>query len=149
MRRAIFPSTMPAPAAIVSATCFSTESPGASAAPMPPGAQAEEAPSPIGAAASTVTGRGARRSAANSPASPPPRMITSSVSAGTMERRVVTIAAFRRRSALQVDHALDGAPGLLGNQRVDGHLVLEIDEAVEDPRQRDPLHVRAKIARPN
>ena len=47
--RAIFSSTMPAPAAIVSATCFSTESPGAMAAAMPPCAQAEEAPSPIGA----------------------------------------------------------------------------------------------------
>src|SRR6516164_3985386 len=81
-------STMPAPAATVSATCFSTESPGAIAAAMPPCAQAEEAPSPIGAAASTVTGRGARRSAVNSPARPPPRMRISSVSAGAPGRTV-------------------------------------------------------------
>ena len=48
------------------------------AAAMPPCAQAEDAPSPIGAAASMVTGRGARRSAQKRPARPPPRMITSS-----------------------------------------------------------------------
>src|SRR5947199_299653 len=42
---------MPAPAAMVSATCFSTESPGAIAAAMPPCAQAEGAPSPNGDAA--------------------------------------------------------------------------------------------------
>ena len=52
--RAIFPSTMPAPAASVSARCFSIESPGAIAAAMPPCAQADDAPCPIGAAASTI-----------------------------------------------------------------------------------------------
>ena len=77
--RAIRSSTMPAPAAMVSAACCSGESPGATAAAMPPCAQADEAPSPSGAAASTVTGRGARRSAQNRPASPPPTMTTSSV----------------------------------------------------------------------
>ena len=70
IRRAIFSSTMPAPAAMVSARCFSIESPAAMAAAMPPCAQAEDAPSPIGAAASMVTGRGARRSAQNRPGEP-------------------------------------------------------------------------------
>ena len=44
--RAIFSSTVPAPAASVSARCFSIESPGDMAAAMPPCAQAEDAPSP-------------------------------------------------------------------------------------------------------
>ncbi len=82
--RAIFSSTVPAPAASVSARCFSTESPGDIAAAMPPCAHAEDAPCPIGAAASTVTGRGASRSAQNRPASPPPRMITSSATEGAV-----------------------------------------------------------------
>src|SRR6478672_7739284 len=128
---------MPAPAAMVSARCFATESPGAMAAAMPPCAHAEEAPSPIGAAASTVTGRGARRRAANSPASPPPRMITSSVSERAPERMVVAtiLSSLSARSAPEVDHAFHRAAGLLRNLRIDGHLVFEIDEAVEDLRQ--------------
>jgi hypothetical protein len=77
--RAIFSSTVPAPAARVSARCFSTESPGDIAAAMPPCAQAEDAPSPSGAAEISVTGRGASFSAQNSPARPPPTMTTSSV----------------------------------------------------------------------
>src|SRR6266496_3126473 len=108
---------MPAPAAIVSATCFSTESPGAMAAAMPPCAQAEEAPSPIGAAASTVTGRGARRRAANRPASPPPRMMTSSLADGTPERLITVMALFsikrlrHRIDAGQAEHLAVAAAG--------------------------------------
>ena len=79
MARAIFSSTMPAPAEIVSARCFATVSPGLIAAAMPPWAQADEAPSPIGAAARTVTGRGASFSAQNRPARPPPTTTTSSI----------------------------------------------------------------------
>ena len=45
---------------------------------MPPWARADEAPSPIGAAVTTVTGRGASFSAQNNPAKPPPTMTTSS-----------------------------------------------------------------------
>ena len=66
-------STRPAPAAIVSAACASGLSPRRHAAAMPPCAQAVEAPSPSGAAAITVTGRGASFSAQNRPARPPPR----------------------------------------------------------------------------
>ena len=72
-------STMPAPAAMVSATWASGVSPSPSAAAMPPCAQAEDAPSPIGAAVTMVTGRGASFSAQNRPASPPPTMTTSSM----------------------------------------------------------------------
>ena len=56
-------------------------SPSATAAAMPPCAQAVDAPSPSGAAEITVTGRGASFSAQNRPARPPPTMTTSSVRA--------------------------------------------------------------------
>src|SRR5579859_594016 len=72
-------STMPPPTAIVSVACASALSPSATAAAMPPWAQAVDAPSPSGAAEIRVTGRGASFSAQNSPASPPPTMTTSSV----------------------------------------------------------------------
>ena len=74
MPKVIASSTMPAPAMTVSDVCFSGVSPSPIAAAMPPGAQAEEAPSPIGEVASTVTGCGASLSAQNSPARPPPMM---------------------------------------------------------------------------
>src|SRR5712671_4877884 len=54
-----------------------------------------------------------------------------------------------RSSALEMDHPLDRAPGLAGDQRVDHDLLLHMDEAVEDLRQGDALHVRAEIARPH
>src|SRR5690242_12636237 len=72
-------STRPPPAAIVSAACASGLSPTATAAAMPPCAQALDAPSPSGAAVITVTGRGASFSAQNNPARPPPTMTTLSV----------------------------------------------------------------------
>ena len=75
--RAIFSSTRPAPAAIVSVACASALSPSAIAAAMPPCAHAVEAPSPSGAAEITMTGRGASFSAQNSPARPPPTITTS------------------------------------------------------------------------
>ena len=37
----------------------------------------------------------------------------------------------------------------LGDRGIDRHLLLEEDEAVEDLRQRDPLHMRAEIAGPH
>ena len=52
-------------------------SPSPTAAAMPPCAQTLDAPSPSGAAASTVTGSGASFSAVKSPASPAPMMTTS------------------------------------------------------------------------
>jgi hypothetical protein len=51
---------MPQPAASVSSRCFSTESSSEMAAAMPPWAQAEDAPCPIGALVMIVTGRGAQ-----------------------------------------------------------------------------------------
>ncbi len=69
---AIASSTTPAPAATVSAACNSGLSPSLTAAATPPCAQTEDEPSPIGAAASTVTGNGASFRAQNRPASPPP-----------------------------------------------------------------------------
>ena len=50
---------------------------------------------------------------------------------------------------LQTHHPLDRAPRPRGDRRIDHDLLLEVDEAVEDLRQRDPLHVRAEIARPH
>src|SRR5690348_5455934 len=155
---------MPPPTAIVSAACASALSPSATAAAMPPCAQALEAPWPSGAAEMSVTGRGASFSAQNNPARPPPTMTTSSV------RRVRSwtlsdmafLAVSRSRcnagsalvecrrsdgSVLQVDHALDRTPRLFGNHRVDGDFLPQIDQAVQNLRQRDPLHVRAEIAR--
>src|SRR5665213_2728988 len=179
--RAIFSSTMPAPAAMVSARCFSTVSPGAIAAAMPPCAQADEAPCPIGAAVSTVTGRGARRSAQNKPARPPPTIMTSSegmeLVSGARSNMVISslsaanadterswkllgsrfrgdersLSGHRVRvppsSALQVDHPLDRLAGAGRDQRVHRDLVLQVDEAIENLRQGDPLHVRAEVTR--
>ena len=78
MSSATLRSTSPAPAATVSATCASMLSPSPTAAAMPPCAHADDAPSPMGAAVITVTGRGASFNAQKSPASPPPTMTTSS-----------------------------------------------------------------------
>src|SRR4051812_4094041 len=141
---------MPAPAAIVSARCFSMESPGATAAAMPPCAHADDAPSPIGAAEITVTGRGASFRAQNSPAKPPPTMTTSSATSGSAALPRSSIASLRAvvaaASALQVDHALDGQASAGGDHRIDHHLFLELDQAIEDLAQRDPAHVRTEIA---
>ena len=71
-------STMPAPAFSVSSTWASGESLSSMAAAIPPCAQTDEAPSPIGEAVTTVTGRGASFSAQKRPASPPPTITTSS-----------------------------------------------------------------------
>ncbi len=65
---------MPAPAISVSLACSSGLSLGSTAAATPPCAQAEDEPSPKGAATSRVTGSGASFSAQKSPASPPPTM---------------------------------------------------------------------------
>ena len=79
MERATRSSTSPAPAAIVSATWLSIVSPAPIAAAIPPCAQADVAPSPIGAPVRIVTGRGESFSAQKRPARPPPTMITSSM----------------------------------------------------------------------
>src|ERR1700759_820222 len=157
-------STMPPPTAMVSAACAPALSPSATAAAMPPCAQALEAPWPSGAAEMSVTGRGARFSAQNNPARPPPTMTTSSV------RRVrsytlsdMAVLAIRRShasgfsidsrcrrsdgSVLQVDHPLDRTPRLVRDHGVDGDFLPQVDQAVQNLRQRDPLHVRAEIAR--
>src|SRR5215831_15399190 len=53
------------------------------------------------------------------------------------------------RSALQAYHPLDRSACPCGDCRIDHDLLLEVYEAVENLRQRDPLHVRAEIARPH
>src|SRR5580765_3131204 len=152
-KRAMPSSTIPAPALMVSARCLSMESPGATAAAIPPCAQAEEAPCPIGAAAITVTGRGASFSAQNSPAKPPPTMTTSSDTSGSAALPRSSIASLRAvlaaASAFQVDHALDGQPRACGDHRIDHHGFPELNQAIEDLRQRDPAHVRTEVARPH
>src|SRR5882724_9623568 len=50
---------------------------------------------------------------------------------------------------LQAHHPLDRAPRPLRDRGVDHDLLLEIDQAVENLRQRDALHVRAEIERPH
>src|SRR5215475_11249432 len=162
---AISSSTMPPPTATVSAACASALSPSDTAAAMPPCAQALEAPSPNGAAEMRVTGRGASFSAQNNPASPPPTMTTSSVlrvrswtlsdMAFLATRRSRSKSGFghgcRRGdgSVLQIDHPLDRTPRLVRDHRVDGDFLAQIDQAVQNLRQRDPLHVRAEVARTN
>src|SRR5205823_5832814 len=49
-------------------------------------------------------------------------------------------------SPFQIHHALDRAARLLGDRSLDHDLFLEIHEAVENFRQRNPLHVRTEIA---
>src|SRR5215472_17737379 len=150
--------------ASASATSSSTIPPPTATA-MPPCAQALEAPWPSGAAEMRVTGRGASFSAQNRPARPPPTMTTSSVlrvrswilsdigglhpvvpaNAGTITTGGNCVAK-RQRSVLQVDHPLDRTPRLIRNHRIDGDFLAQVDQAVENLRQRDPLHVRAEIA---
>src|SRR5258705_4285657 len=150
----IFPSTSPAPTATVSAEWASSLSPSAPAAAMPPCAHAVEAPWPSGAAEITMTGRGASFNAQNSPARPPPMMTTSVLR--VRSSNMSTPSAHRPResgydgaiSILQVDHPLDRMPCLLGNRRVDNDFLAQINQAVQNLGQRDPLHVRTQIARP-
>src|SRR5262249_31049271 len=49
--------------------------------------------------------------------------------------------------ALQAYHPLDRSARPRGDRRIDYDLFSEIDEALENLRQRDPLHMRAEIAR--
>src|SRR5262245_50470942 len=148
MRSAIFSSTMPAPAATVSAAWASAVSPSATAAAIPPCAHRLDAPSPNRAAETTVTGSGASLSAVNSPASPAPTITTPpGALAGNATRAVMGIFAWA--SMVEVDHALDRGAGTLGDGGIDRDLLLEEDEAFEDLRQRDPLHMRAEIAWPH
>src|SRR5689334_21743058 len=131
-------STRPAPAAMVSAACASGLSPSATAAAIPPWAQALDAPWPSGAAEITVTGRGANFNAQNNPARPPPTMTTS-----PSKTSVLMFAS----SILQVDHPLDRAACARGDRRIDRDFLAQVNEALQDIRQRDALHVRAEIAR--
>src|SRR6202000_434190 len=156
-------STMPPPTAVVSAACDSGLSPSPTAAAMPPCAQALEAPWPSGAAQIRVTGRGASFSAQNSPAMPPPTMTTSSVRRvrswtlsdmavlAIRRSRLRRVRHFRmspqRRLVLQIDHPFDRTPRLFRDHGIDDDFLAQIDQAVQNLRQRDPLHVRAEIAR--
>src|SRR3954447_22536711 len=142
---------MPPPTAIVSAACASGLSPSATAAAMPPCAHADEAPCPSGAADINVTGRGASLSAQNSPASPPPMMMTSSV----LRLRLWMLscigvsnspASRLSLSVLQIDHPLDRAPCARRKRWIDRHFLAERQQALQDVGERDALHVRAEIA---
>src|ERR1700738_2954782 len=50
---------------------------------------------------------------------------------------------------LQIDHPLHRAPRLRGDQGIDGDFLAQVNQAVENLGQRDPLHVRAQIAGPH
>src|SRR5215468_1798150 len=96
-----------------------------------------------------VTGRGESLSAQNNPASPPPTITTSSTPPKDRGDNV-SVAIFIASAPLSCsDHlrACHGSARSCGDLRVDDDLLLEIDEAVENLRQGDPLHVWAKIAR--
>src|SRR5262245_6870107 len=153
MTTAISSSTMPAPAATVSAAWASAVSPSATAAAIPPCAHRLDAPSPNRAAETTVTGSGASLSAVKSPASPAPTITTPpGVLPENATRVVMGITPLLQAgpaSMVEVNHALDRGPRTFGVRVIDRDLLLEEDEAFENLRQRDPLHMRAKIARPH
>src|ERR1700704_2599776 len=46
-------------------------------------------------------------------------------------------------SILEVDHPLHRTPRFLGDQGTDGDFLTQVDEAVQNLGQRNPLHVRA------
>src|SRR5262249_30199508 len=152
-RWAIFSSTIPAPARMVSAACESGLSPSATAAAMPAWAQRLDAPSPNRAAETTVTGSGASFSAVNRPARPAPTMTRPPpvFRAGicVVELGTSRTPATRPPSNGEMDHALYGHPGALSDILGDRDLLFEEHERLEDFRQRNALHVRAKIARPH
>src|SRR5712691_6970309 len=52
----------------------------------------------------------------------------------------------RRQLVLQIDHPLDRAPRSLRDDGIDRDLLAQVEQALQDVRQRDPLHVRAQIA---
>src|SRR6185437_12123385 len=146
---------MPAPARIVSAACASGLSPSAIAAAMPACAQRLDAPSPNRAADTTVTGRGASLSAVNRPARPAPTTTTPLVPNGVFGGNWLCsdiegyAGTWTALSVVEVDHALDGRASPIGDGGIDRDLLFEEHEAVENLRQRDALHVRAKIAGPH
>src|SRR5262245_52020648 len=142
-------STRPAPAAMVSRAWASGVSPSATAAAMPPCAHALDAPCPIGAAVSTVTGRGLSLSAQNKPTMPPPMMITSWTLSDMVAPSRPLAQLSGRASVLQIHHALNRPPRPRCDCGIDHGLLLHVDEAIEDLRQGDALHVRAEIAGPH
>src|SRR5262245_6526079 len=88
------------------------------------------------------------------------RVTTASISSGDRKasgqsREVVIAGKLHRlrvtRSSLspQIHHALDRALRPRHDRGIDHDLFPEMDQAVENLRQRDPLHVRAEIARPH
>ena len=153
--RAMVSSTRPAPAAIVSAACASALSPSAIAAAMPPCAHAVEAPWPSGAAEITVTGRGASFKAQNNPARPPPTMTISPA----LRMTIMILVWHVRLHSSCLGSAVDGGQffrliirctdrrRFLGDRGIDGDLLAQAEQAVQNLGQRDPLHVRAQIAR--
>src|SRR4051794_5604029 len=47
---------------------------------------------------------------------------------------------------LQIDHPFDRCSGAQGNRSIDRDLLTQLQQAVEDVGERDPLHVRTKVA---
>src|SRR6185312_9851896 len=135
MRSTTRGSPSPSPAASVSTACSAGVSSLASAAAMPPWARPLAMPVPSGDLASTVTGSGARWSAVISPARPAP------ITTGWPARCEAEFMTASDR-----EHALDRAARAIGDGGVDGDLALQRFERAADLRQRDPLHVRTKIA---
>ena len=118
----------------VARMCFCGVSPSAIAAAMPPCAQAEDAPAPSGAAATTVTGRGASFSAQNSPARPPPTMRMSELG---MSADILMSPSLARREATRSSIAC--AAGWLRFARN--------DDRIKAARQRQRYPDRSSAAR--
>src|SRR5262245_14485774 len=144
MRSTIEASHNPAPAAMVSAACRAGSSSAPTAAAMPPCAQALAAPKASGALASTMTGSGTRCRAVSSPASPAPTMMGWPASA-----LAICSMAWSRSGFSDRQHALDGTPCAGGHLWLDRHLWTHGLQRAADLSKCDPLHVRAKIARPH
>src|SRR6478736_5499404 len=148
--KAMFSSTMPAPARMVSAACNSGLSPSESAAAMPACAHTLEPPWPKGVTEITVTGSGASLSAVNRPASPAPTMTTPPCDRRSSKADLSFVAMARvpspYRLVAEIDHALDWHPRPRSDFLRNGHLLFEHDEGLKDLRQGNALHMRAKIA---
>src|SRR5579871_458856 len=149
--RAISGTQSPAPAAMVSTACASAVSPSPSAAAMPPWAQALDPDTPGRAPAMTREGNGESFSAVKRPATPAPRINAPSVSTTLSLWRVTAPVSYRCAVGWLADrqHAVNCflRPG--GNFGSDFNGMCHRLQRAQNLLERDPLHVRAQIARPN
>ena len=134
-RSAIFSSTMPAPARIVSAACASGVSPSASAAAMPRlRPEARRAFAEMRAAETTVTGE--RRKLERGEQAGEAGADHDHAAVACVRWRTGCVAvighapdAYARDSMVEVDHALDGRTRPVGDRGIDRDLLFEEHEA--------------------